>query len=124
MNGRDAARAIDALRRGWPFRVTGPDGALDLLAVESARDAALARLTFTTGAGSDPLLAVLHPIFPGFLPELIRSAATTNALGQFWRVMSDLFLDLRRADLAAFEIGKRSDRLLQHKVVGAEPTRA
>ncbi|MGQ3102007.1 MAG: GTP cyclohydrolase II [Sphingopyxis solisilvae] len=39
---RRAARAIDALRRGWPFRVIGSDGALDLLAVESARDSALA----------------------------------------------------------------------------------
>jgi len=39
---RRAARAIDALRRGWPFRVRGAEGALDLLAVESARDAALA----------------------------------------------------------------------------------
>ena len=39
---RQAARAIDALRRGWPFRVAGADGALDLLAVESARDEALA----------------------------------------------------------------------------------
>ncbi|MCW5647175.1 MAG: GTP cyclohydrolase II [Sphingopyxis sp.] len=38
---RQAARAIDALRRGWAFRVLGNDGALDLLAVESARDAAL-----------------------------------------------------------------------------------
>ncbi len=47
---------------------------------------------------SDPLLAVLHPLFPGFLVELIRSAATTHALGQFWRVMSDLFLDLARAE--------------------------
>ncbi|MFM2158458.1 MAG: hypothetical protein RLZZ124_932 [Cyanobacteriota bacterium] len=46
----------------------------------------------------DPLLALLDPIFPGFLPELIRSAATTHALGQFWRVMSDLFLDLARAE--------------------------
>jgi CO2 hydration protein len=46
----------------------------------------------------DPLLAVLHPLFRGFLPELIRSAATTHALGQFWRVMSDLFLDLARAE--------------------------
>jgi len=49
-------------------------------------------------ARRDPLLALLHPVFPGFLPELIRSAATTHALGQFWRVMSDLFLDLRRAE--------------------------
>jgi len=46
----------------------------------------------------DPLLAVLAPLFPGFLPELIRSAATTHALGQFWRVMSDLFLDLAAAE--------------------------
>src|SRR5690606_31987506 len=38
---RKAARAIDALRRGWPFRVDGSDGTLDLLAVESARDATL-----------------------------------------------------------------------------------
>ncbi len=42
---RRAARAIDALRRGWPFRVTAPDGSLDLLAVESARDAAQAEFS-------------------------------------------------------------------------------
>ncbi|MFN7678031.1 MAG: CO2 hydration protein [Cyanobacteriota bacterium] len=46
----------------------------------------------------DPLLAALNPLFPDFLPELIRTAATTHALGQFWRVMSDLFLDLAVAD--------------------------
>ncbi|MCX5953389.1 MAG: CO2 hydration protein [Cyanobacteria bacterium] len=46
----------------------------------------------------DPLLAILHPLFPNFLPEAIRAAATTNALGQFWRVMSDLFIDLAQAE--------------------------
>jgi CO2 hydration protein len=46
----------------------------------------------------DPLLALLHPLFPEFLPELIRTAATTHALGQFWRVMSDLFIDLAAAE--------------------------
>jgi CO2 hydration protein len=46
----------------------------------------------------DPLLALLDPLFPAFLPELIRSAATTHALGQFWRVMSDLCLDLADAE--------------------------
>ena len=46
----------------------------------------------------DPLLAILHPLFPNFLPEAIRVAATTNALGQFWRVMSDLFIDLAQAE--------------------------
>ena len=49
-------------------------------------------------AGRDPLLALLNPLFPQFLPELIRTAATTHALGQFWRVMSDLFLDLAEAE--------------------------
>jgi CO2 hydration protein len=46
----------------------------------------------------DPLLALLQPLAPSFLPELIRTAATVHALGQFWRVMSDLFLDLARAE--------------------------
>jgi CO2 hydration protein len=46
----------------------------------------------------DPLLALLNPLFPQFLPELIRAAATTHALGQFWRVMSDLFLALAEAE--------------------------
>lgn len=36
------ARAIDALRRGWPVRVSGIDGALDLLAIETADDPRLA----------------------------------------------------------------------------------
>jgi GTP cyclohydrolase II len=39
---RDAARAIDALRRGWPVRVAAGDGALDVLAVETADDPRLA----------------------------------------------------------------------------------
>ena len=46
----------------------------------------------------DWLLGVLHPLFPQFLPELIRTAATTHALGQFWRVMSDLFINLAVAE--------------------------
>ncbi|MFY8148399.1 MAG: CO2 hydration protein [Prochlorococcaceae cyanobacterium] len=46
----------------------------------------------------DPLLSLLHPLAPAFLPELIRTAATTHALGQFWRVMSDLFLALAAAE--------------------------
>ncbi len=46
----------------------------------------------------DLLLSVLDPLFRQFLPELIRTAATTHALGQFWRVMSDLFIDLAVAE--------------------------
>ncbi len=39
---RQAARAIDALRRGWPIRVVGPQAAITLMAVETATDPALA----------------------------------------------------------------------------------
>ena len=36
MDPRAAARAIDALRRGWSIRLTGPSGALALLPIEGA----------------------------------------------------------------------------------------
>ena len=42
----------------------------------------------------NPLMLALHKIFPGFLPEQMRQMAYYSALGQFWRVMSDIFLNL------------------------------
>ncbi|HZV18450.1 MAG TPA: GTP cyclohydrolase II [Sphingobium sp.] len=42
MDARAAARAIDALRRGWPIRLIGDDGALALLPVEGATTQSLA----------------------------------------------------------------------------------
>ena len=39
--GRAVARAIDALRRGWPVRIAGGSGALSLLAIETADAARL-----------------------------------------------------------------------------------
>jgi len=42
MDPRAAARAIDALRRGWPIRLAGADGALALLPVEGATPHSLA----------------------------------------------------------------------------------
>jgi len=71
----------------------GLDAYLDSEAFQADCQAIIARKT-----RRDPLLALLNPLFAGFLPELIRAAATTHALGQFWRVMSDLFLDLARAE--------------------------
>ncbi|MBZ9646525.1 MULTISPECIES: GTP cyclohydrolase II [Sphingomonadaceae] len=41
-NGRDAARAIDALRRGWAVRLSAPDGAIRLMAIEGADAVTLA----------------------------------------------------------------------------------
>jgi CO2 hydration protein len=66
--------------------------------LDSAEFAENCRRIIAAKRQRDPLLALLDPLFPGFLPELIRSAATTHALGQFWRVMSDLFLDLAAAE--------------------------
>lgn len=66
--------------------------------LDSPDFAANCRAIIKAKSRRDPLLALLNPLFPGFLPELIRSAATTHALGQFWRVMSDLFLDLARSE--------------------------
>ena len=36
----------------------------------------------------------LHKAFPDFLPEQVRQMAYYSGLGQFWRVMSDIFLAL------------------------------
>lgn len=44
--------------------------------------------------GSFLPLWLLHWSFPDFLLEQIRQLAYTSGLGQFWRVMSDLFIDL------------------------------
>lgn len=40
------------------------------------------------------LLKGLHRLFPDFLPEQVRQLSYYSALGQFWRVMSEMFLSL------------------------------
>ncbi len=42
----------------------------------------------------NPFMLSLHKLFPDFLPELLRQMAYYSGLGQFWRVMSDIFIDL------------------------------
>ena len=42
----------------------------------------------------NPLMLGLHKIFKDFLPEQMRQMAYYSGLGQFWRVMSDIFIDL------------------------------
>ncbi|AFZ33954.1 CO2 hydration protein [Stanieria cyanosphaera PCC 7437] len=42
----------------------------------------------------NPLLLGLHKIFKDFLPEQMRQMAYYSGLGQFWRVMADMFLSL------------------------------
>lgn len=43
---------------------------------------------------SNPLMLALHRAFPEYLPEQVRQMAYYSALGQFWRVMSDVFIAL------------------------------
>ena len=43
---------------------------------------------------SNPMMSALHGLFPQFLPEQVRQLAYYSGLGQFWRVMSDMFLSL------------------------------
>lgn len=40
------------------------------------------------------LMQSLHRLFPEFLPEQVRQQAYYSGLGQFWHVMSDIFLTL------------------------------
>lgn len=40
------------------------------------------------------LMLGLHRAFPEFLPEQVRQSAYYSGLGQFWRVMSDIFITL------------------------------
>ncbi|WP_420141708.1 GTP cyclohydrolase II [Sphingomonas sp.] len=50
-DARAAARALDALRRGWPVRIVGEGGALAVLAVETADDQRLAEFDPERRAG-------------------------------------------------------------------------
>jgi CO2 hydration protein len=42
----------------------------------------------------NPFMLGLHRLFPDFLPEHLRMMAYYSGLGQFWRVMSDIFISL------------------------------
>jgi CO2 hydration protein len=43
---------------------------------------------------SNPLMQGVTKLFPGFLPEQVRQMVYYSALGQFWSVMSPIFLNL------------------------------
>ncbi len=69
----------------------------------------------------NPLMLVLHRIFPDFLPEQIRQLAYYSGLGQFWRVMSDIFMSLSdRYDRSEIKtIPEVVDHILQGLVADA-----
>jgi len=43
---------------------------------------------------NNPLILGIHNLFPNFLIEQVRVSAYYSGLGQFWRVMSDIFINL------------------------------
>lgn len=57
---RAAARAIDALRRGWPVAISAEGGALTLLAIETADDGRLA--AFDPDGGADILISAARAV--------------------------------------------------------------
>lgn len=57
----------------------------------------LCRQATTAKTKSNPLVRSINTVFPDFLTEQVRQLAYYSALGQFWRVMSDLFIDLSDA---------------------------
>lgn len=68
-------------------------GGLDAY-VDSPEFEKLARKAIQAKFKSNPLMQATGWLFPDFLLELVRQQAFYSGLGQFWRIMSDIFMDL------------------------------
>ncbi len=62
--------------------------------LDSAEFKQLAQTAIQAKIKGNFLMQSLHPLFPDFLPEQVRQLAYYSGLGQFWRVMSDIFISL------------------------------
>ena len=70
-------------------------GGLDAY-LDSPEFAAACQQIIQRKSARDPLLALNNRFYPDFATEAIRSLTTIYCLGLFWRVMSDIFVDLAR----------------------------
>lgn len=68
-------------------------GGLDAY-VDSPEFLAVAKQVIQAKFKYNPFMLALNKLFPDFLPEQMRQMAYYSGLGQFWRVMSDIFLSL------------------------------
>ena len=84
MNGRAAARAIDALRRGWAVTVRATDGAIRVMAVEGAD--ALTLKTFDPARDSSTRYKAARE--PEKIGGRYRSNCSTPATGPAVRIQS------------------------------------
>ncbi|BAY96901.1 CO2 hydration [Tolypothrix tenuis PCC 7101] len=67
----------------------GLDAYLDTKEFQAAAQAVIA-----AKFKNNPLVMAMHQLFPDFLIEQLRVSAYYSGLGQFWRVMADIFLTL------------------------------
>ena len=68
-------------------------GGLDAY-LDSAEFKQRAQLAIAAKAARNPLMAVMHRLFPDFLVEQVRLMTYYSALGYFWSFMSPMFLEL------------------------------
>ena len=68
-------------------------GGLDAY-LDSAEFKQRAQLVIAAKAARNPLMAVMHRLFPDFLVEQVRLMTYYSALGYFWSFMSPMFLEL------------------------------
>lgn len=95
-NTRRVARALDALRHGWAIRVTGADGALDLLPAETAfaeRGLSAPRMLISDARAVTLKLANQRAAAAPHAPVLIRGAEPFTL--DLARAIADPALDLR-----------------------------
>ncbi|NJC35024.1 GTP cyclohydrolase II [Sphingomonas jejuensis] len=138
-DARAAARAVDALRRGWPIRVGDGGAGLTVLAVESADDVRLASfaphsLLLSGGRAATLKLANQRDAGHGDAPVLIARAPWIDLAGAV--AISDPTLDLatplkgpfealplvnREAATAALELARIAGLLPAFFVGEAEP---
>ncbi|GAB4349129.1 MAG: CO2 hydration protein [Cyanophyceae cyanobacterium] len=71
-------------------------GALDQF-VDSPEFRQLARRAIAAKLKGNPIIQGVDRAFPEFLLEQVRQLSYYSALGQFWRIMSDIFMDLSAA---------------------------
>ncbi|WP_373479039.1 CO2 hydration protein [Geminocystis sp.] len=62
--------------------------------VDSAEFAKLMEDSIKAKTQGNLFISSLNKIFPDFLSEQVKMSVYTSALGQFWRVMSDMFISL------------------------------
>ncbi|MCL2923352.1 MAG: CO2 hydration protein [Trichodesmium sp. MAG_R04] len=62
--------------------------------LDSAEFKELAKVAIDATITGNLMLMPLNQLFPEFLPEMVRQQAYYSGLGQFWRVMSDIFITL------------------------------